>query len=158
MKKILKRAGLITAVLILLMQVVQPSLQNPTAAPERNAFATNPPPAKVATLLRAACYDCHSNETKYPWYSQVSPVSWWLVQHIKDGRRHLNFSDWPHDNPRKARSRWQNVRDEIEGGGMPLKSYTLIHRDAILSEADRKELAAWADQQAELLGKGAKGE
>lgn len=144
---------MVLVVVFVLMQFANPSLTNPPVVPGQDVWATNAPPQRVAAMLRASCYDCHSNETEWPWYSHVSPVSWWLVDHIKDGRRHLNFSEWPHDNPRRARSHWQNIRDEVEGGTMPLKSYTLIHRAAILSASDAKELAEWADQEAQRIGK-----
>ena len=142
-----KRIFIGLVVVVALLQLVQPDRVNPAVEPARDWLASNAPPARVVGSLRAACYDCHSNETKWPWYSRVSPVSWWIVDHIKDGRKHLNFSDWPHDNPRKARSRWQNIQDEIESGGMPLKSYTLIHSEARLSATDRTELMEWVDSE-----------
>lgn len=137
--------------LVGLLQFTNPARTNPPVLPGHDVCATNPPPPKIAGLLRAACYDCHSHETIWPWYSRVAPLSWWLVDHIQDGRKHLNFSEWPHDNSKRARSRWQHIRDEVESGDMPLRSYTWIHASARLTSSDREELARWADQEAKRL-------
>ena len=134
-----------------LLQLTNPSRTNPPLLPGHDLCATNPPPPKIAGLLRSACYDCHSNETHWPWYGRVAPVSWWLMDHIKDGRKRVNFSEWPHDNPKKARTRWQNIREEIESGDMPLRSYTWIHATARLSRNDRDELVSWAEQEKKRL-------
>ena len=136
-----------------LLQFTNPSRTNPPVLPGHDLCATNPPPPKVAAMLRAACYDCHSHETEWPWYGRVAPVSWWLMDHIKDGRKRLNFSEWPHDNPKKARSRLKNIREEVESGEMPLRSYTWIHTNSRLSSSDREELMNWADQEAKRLAK-----
>jgi hypothetical protein len=149
-----RRAKLILGGLLLLVGLLQftnPARTNPPVLPGHDVCATNPPPPKIAGLLRAACYDCHSHETIWPWYSRVAPLSWWLVDHIQDGRKHLNFSEWPHDNSKRARSRWQHIRDEVESGDMPLRSYTWIHASARLTSSDREELARWADQEAKRL-------
>ncbi len=140
-------------VLAALSPFSNPSRTNPPIVPGHDLCATNPPPPKVVALLRAACYDCHSYETEWPWYGRVSPVSWWLMDHIKDGRKRLNFSEWPHDNPKKARTRLKNIREEVESAGMPLRSYTWIHTNSRLNSSDREELANWADQEAKRLAK-----
>jgi hypothetical protein len=124
---------------------------NPAVVPARDLLASNTPPAGIAATLHNACYDCHSYETKWPWYSRIAPVSWWLADHVNEGRQHLNFSDWPHDNPDKARKRWNRVRDEVSSGDMPLPSYTWAHPESRLSSAQREQLAAWADKEAERL-------
>lgn len=153
LKKIAKWLLLVVVVGFGLLQFATPARTNPPIAPGRDAFATNAPPPHIAKMLRAACYDCHSNETKWPWYSRVAPVSIWVVDHIEDGRKKLNFSDWPFDRPRRMRSHWQNIRDEVEGGSMPLKSYIWGHSEAVLTDKDREDLAAWADEQAKAIPK-----
>ncbi|RMH04788.1 MAG: heme-binding protein [Planctomycetota bacterium] len=109
---------------------------------------SNPPvvsdfdgPAEIAALLRRACYDCHSNETRWPWYARVAPVSWLLAEHVEDGRKHLNFSEWDEDEA------WENkeeIGEEVGEGEMPLKGYALLHAEARLSEEERAALLAWA--------------
>lgn len=151
MKKLIKWVAIGLVVVLALIQFANPARTNPPVVPGQDLFATNPPPAKLVSLLRASCYDCHSHETYWPWYSRVAPASWFVADHVKDGRKHLNFSEWPHDNPKRARSRWQNIRDEIESGGMPLRSYTLVHADARLSAADKAALIEWAEAEAKRL-------
>lgn len=136
-----------------LLQFTNPSRVNPPVLPGHDLCATNPPPPKVVGMLREACYDCHSYETVWPWYGQVAPLSWWLMDHIKDGRRRLNFSEWPHENPVKARTRLKNISREVESGDMPLQSYTWIHTKSRLSNSDREELINWADGEAKRLAK-----
>jgi hypothetical protein len=113
---------------------------------------TNPPvlsdlfaPADVAEILRRACYDCHSHETRWPWYSRVAPISWWVVSHVEDGRDDLNFSEWPVFDFEAQAHAMDDIWQQVSKGEMPLRNYTFVHRDAILSEADRARLLDWAD-------------
>jgi hypothetical protein len=149
MKKILK--WILCALLagFTLLQFTNPARTNPPVVTD--LVATNAPPAHVAALLHAACYDCHSNETKWPWYSRIAPASWLVVHDVVEGREHLNFSEWPADNPVRAAKRLENMGDEIGYGSMPPKKYTAIHADARLTDADRKELTEWLDAEATRL-------
>lgn len=113
---------------------------------------SNPPirsdvdaPAEVEAILRRACYDCHSHETRWPWYSYVAPVSWFVVDHVKHGRGDLNFSDWPAFDFEAQDLALSDVREQITKGEMPLPSYLILHRDARLSEDDRAVLLEWAE-------------
>lgn len=133
-----------------LLQLTNASRVNPVSTPGRDALGTNAPP-EIATMLRSACYDCHSHETHWPWYGHVAPVSWWLDDHVRDARSSLNFSDWPNDNPQKAAKKWNRVSESVRGGDMPLHSYTLIHKSARLTDAQRTQLADWAEQEAQRL-------
>ncbi len=101
-------------------------------------------------MLHAACYDCHSSETRWPWYSHIAPMSWLIASDVKEGREHLNLSNWPND-PKRAAKRLENMSDEIGSGEMPLKKYTRIHADARLTESQRKELTDWLDAEAARL-------
>ncbi len=139
------------AAAFVLLQLTNPPRTNPPVVPGHDLLASNAPPEHIAGILRAACYDCHSSETRWPWYSHVAPVSWWLVDHINDARKQLNFSDWPHNDARRAARKWRRVSDEVSSGDMPLRSYTWIHAAARLSPAQRDELAKWAGQQAARL-------
>jgi len=112
---------------------------------------TNPPvttdvptPDDVKHVLRRACYDCHSNETTWPWYSHVAPVSWFVVHHVNKGRGDLNFSEWPLFD---FETQWENlkdIREEVGDGEMPLRSYKILHPEARLSAAERDLLLRWA--------------
>jgi hypothetical protein len=130
--------------------------------PQKNLAATtgpndinvrHPVPAGVQTVLQRACYDCHSNHTNYPWYAGVQPVGWWLNQHVNDGRRHLNFSEFGAYPAGRAAKKMAQVTDEVEQHTMPLKSYTWMHAGARLSPAEIKLLADWAESvQKEISG------
>jgi hypothetical protein len=123
--------------------------------PERNLGATEPGPNDVTVLyptspevkaiLAKACYDCHSDHTRYPWYANIQPVGWWLANHVKDGKRHLNFSQFAALKPDRAARKMGQVVKQVTDEDMPLTSYTLIHRDADLTAAETKSLNDWAD-------------
>src|SRR5258708_13661824 len=131
MKKKLKWIFAALVVAFVLLQLTNPARTNP---PVKNDFcATNAPP-QIAAMLHAACYDCHSHETRWPWYSRVAPMSWQIAQDVKDGRESLNFSDWPVGNPKRAAKKLEDMSEQIEYKEMPLKKYTLIHADARLTE------------------------
>lgn len=139
-----------------LLQLTNPARTNPPVVDD--LLATNPPPPHVAVLLHAACYDCHSSETTWPWYSRIAPMSWLIAQDVNEGRKNLNLSDWPVDNPMRAAKRLDNMSEEIDSHNMPPKKYTAIHADARLTDADRKELTDWLDAEAERLRATAKPE
>ena len=120
--------------------------KNLGAAPSSNdLFAAHPAPAEVSQLVQTACYDCHSNTTRYPWYAEIQPVGWFLADHIKEGKQHLNFSEFAQLSPKRTAHKLEQCSDEVTEGGMPLASYRLIHSDARLTDAQRKFLVAWFD-------------
>ena len=131
-----------------LLQFTNPARTNP---PVKKDFPITNAPPQVAAMLRASCYDCHSQETRWPWYSRVAPVSWLVASDVNDGRKHLNLSDWPVDDPKRAAKKLENMSEEIGYGDMPLKKYTLIHADARLTDGQRKELTDWLDAEAARL-------
>ena len=122
--------------------------------PERNLSTTKSPnditnkyavPASVQEILKTSCFDCHSNNTVYPWYANIQPVAWWLADHVNEGKRELNFSEFLTYAPKKAHHKLDEVNDNVKEGEMPLQSYTIIHQNAKLSEAQKLEIATWAD-------------
>jgi len=149
MKKKLKWVvgGLI--VLFGLLQFTNPARTNPPVV--QDLMATNAPPPQVVASLRAACYDCHSNETKWPWYSRIAPASWLVVWDVDEGRRHLNLSDWPANDITRAAKKLDRMSEEIDYHQMPPGKYTIIHADARLTDSQRKELTGWLDAEAERL-------
>ena len=132
-----------------LLQLTNPARTNPSVVSD--LMASNPPPLQSAAMLHAACYDCHSSETRWPWYSHIAPMSWLIASDVKEGRRNLNLSDWPDDNPLRVAKRLENMSDEIGSGEMPLPKYVKIHADARLTEIQRKELTDWLDAEAARL-------
>ena len=135
-------------VAFIVMQFFNPERTNP---PVKSDFvaATRPPP-EIAQMFRTSCYDCHSHETKWPWYSHIAPVSWNVVSDVEYGRANMDLSDWP-TNAIKAAKKLSVMSDDIQSGDMPMKKYTLIHRDARLTDAQRKQLTDWLDAQVEKL-------
>lgn len=107
-----------------------------TAAYIGNSHQINPDVEKV---LQASCFDCHSNNTHYPWYASLQPVAWWLGDHITDGKRHLNFSEFSNLPLARQFHKLEEIEEEVGSGEMPLESYRVIHRSSILS-ADQKAL------------------
>ena len=113
----------------------------PTNPPEPSPLKTS---TEVETILQKACYDCHSNKTKWPWYSRVAPLSWWVIDHVEEGRDELNFSAWDSMSPKKRSKKLGELVEEVEEGEMPLPSYTLMHSEAKLTPQEIKILADWA--------------
>jgi len=144
MMKWFKRAAGLTLVAAALLQLTNPPLTNPPVVPGHDLLATNAPPPQIAAELKGACYNCHSYETEWPWYSHVAPISWRIVQHVNDARDVLNFSEWPHDEPSRVRKRWRHIADHVEDHSMPIPGYALMHRSARLTDQQRAELVQWA--------------
>lgn len=110
-----------------------------------NAIATKfAVPDSVQQILNMACFDCHTNNTKYPWYSQIQPVAWWLSSHVNDGKKHLNFDEFTTYSFKRQDHKLEELIESQEDGWMPLDSYTWIHGDAKLSDAQRQTLINWA--------------
>ena len=100
-------------------------------------------PANVRAVLRRACYDCHSNETNWPWYSRVAPVSWLVARDVREGRREVNFSDWGRYDAKRKLKKLKECREQVAKGEMPLWFYVVVHREASLSAEDRALLQGW---------------
>jgi len=130
------------------LQLFNPSRSNPPV--QADFLAAAKPPAAVAADLRAACYDCHSCETRWPLYARVAPVSWLIASDVEEGRNHLNFSDWPAESARAAKL-LDRINEVVDYREMPPKKYTLLHADARLTAAQRKEILAWTDAAADQL-------
>ncbi|APU69745.1 hypothetical protein C723_1769 [Christiangramia flava JLT2011] len=111
----------------------------------------NDVPENIQNKLQVSCYDCHSNNTQYPWYNKVQPVAWFLEDHIKEGKAELNFNEWDSLSTRRKTSKLRSIIKQIENGEMPLDSYTFIHRDARFSEAEAEEIINWVTQLKDSL-------
>lgn len=125
------------------MQFFQIDKNNPEYDAKNDFIVIMDPPKSIANSLKNACYDCHSNETQYPWYSNIAPVSWWAKNHIDHGREHLNFSDWGNYSEDKAKHKIQECYEEVEATRMPILPYIIMHSKARLSDSERNELVDW---------------
>ena len=123
-------------------QFFQPARTNPPSDPASSFEAVARPPAEVTRLVNRACRDCHSNESVWPWYSKVAPVSWLVAQDVKEGRSRLNFSEWGRFGPEMARSRLRKVCEQAREGEMPLWYYVPLHPEAKLDNAEITTLCA----------------
>jgi hypothetical protein len=112
-------------------------------------IATTTVPKNIALKLKTACYDCHSNQTKLPWYASIAPTKWFIYKHINEGREELNFSNWNTYNKEKKAEILDDISTVVYGDEMPLKKYTVIHPVAKLSKEDKEDIINWADK---LLG------
>lgn len=108
-------------------------------------------PENLKAILARSCYDCHSNNTSYPWYSNIQPGAWYMAEHIKKGKKELNFSDFGSYSVRQQRNKFRSMSGQVKKGEMPLTSYTLIHRNAILTEKEKQFLLKWFDAMANDL-------
>lgn len=130
----------VLAALFLLLQLVPVQRANPPVEVDLAA------PAAVKDLLKRACYDCHSHETKWPWYSRVAPLSWWVARHVAEGRADLNFSQWPVFDRETRGLLLRDIDKQIEDGTMPLNSYVLGHPGARLTEEEIQMIRDWAQE------------
>lgn len=123
--------------LLLLIQLIPASRTNPPVE------GLVPAPDSVLAVLRQSCFDCHSYETRWPWYAHVAPVSWLVAQDVNEGREHLNFSTWNRYDAERRADKLEEIWEEVEAGEMPLKIYLPLHPDAKLSQRDRAVIHTW---------------
>ncbi len=143
-KKIIKITLKALLVAFILIQFYRPErniASRPTDLGIEKAF---PVPPEVATMLRTSCYDCHSNTTNYPWYSNVQPVGWWLADHIKDAKDEVNFDEFASYRLRRQYRKFEEIDEQVSKDEMPLPSYTIIHQNAILSPDQKTMLVTWS--------------
>ena len=147
MKKIIKKILIIGFVIFLLMQLYQPA-RNESYEQELTANFTKmyDVPKNVETILRTSCYDCHSNNTNYPLYSYIQPARFFMEEHIKDGKKDLNFNEFGKYSKRKQENKLEAIIKQIKSNEMPLKSYTLIHKNAILTASQKKKVLDWINK------------
>ncbi len=151
MKRFLKWTALVLACGFLLLQFSPAAKTNPLADDTRTLAARLHVTPEVRTILARSCDDCHSNRTHWPWYSHVAPVSWWLTDHVNHGRRHMNFSDWARYDQAAADHLLNDICKTVKQGYMPLDSYTLMHRAAVLTPQDVGTLCAWTQTERQRL-------
>lgn len=145
--KIVKKIAVLLLVVFVIMQFFRPD-KNSTDNQEYVAAFENEtkPNIEVKQLLKTACYDCHSNHTAYPWYNNITPLSYWIDDHIEHGKEELNFSDWASYSVKKKDHKLEELIEEVEEDEMPLNEYTWTHAEARFTEDQRKLLMAWAKE------------
>jgi hypothetical protein len=139
----LKKILIALAVIVVAIQFIPVDRNNPPVTQEIDA------PSNVLSILKTSCYDCHSNETKWPWYSYVAPVSFLISSDVENGRKRVNFSEWDKYDEKKKEKKMDAMIEEVEEGGMPLPKYLITHPDAELNSEKIKELKNWVNSKNE---------
>jgi len=150
-RKVLKWLLILIVALFVGVQFVRPARTNPAVDQTQTIHAQLQITPQVAAILDRSCQDCHSNSTRWPWYSNVVPASWFLVEHVDEGREHLNFSEWGKLEKREVDKKLEEMCEEVTDRVMPIDTYTWIHRSARLSDAEIKTLCDWTEAERRRL-------
>lgn len=149
--KTVKIILLILLVAFVGIQFIPTESNQSDTVPETDFILVNNVPKTIQKKLEVSCYDCHSNNTQYPWYNKVQPVTWFLENHIKEGKSELNFNEWGLLSNRRKKSKLRSITKQIESGEMPLDSYTLIHKKAKFSKQETNEIIDFITQLKDSL-------
>jgi len=148
---VVKRFLIILAAVFAVAQFIRPDTSLPARDPAQDLIAITRPNAEVADLLHATCYDCHSSETKYPWYVNMTPVNWWMQHHVNEARGEFNMSDWGSFTAKRQRHKAEEGVEMLENEEMPLPSYTWSHAEAKLNPEQRAGLAEYFKELRDAL-------
>ncbi len=141
----IKKILLVLLIIFVVIQFIRPE-KNIHPGPQPADISTlYPIPADVDSILSVACKDCHSNNTRYPWYNNIQPVAWFLANHVKDGKSSFNLNEFATYPLARQYDKIEEIKKQIDKGDMPLSSYTLIHKDAILSDAQKNKVVSWSE-------------
>ena len=132
------------AVWLLWIHFIQPAKKQNEADQPNDIFKHYPASAEVQAIVKKACYDCHSNNTKYPCYTNIQPLGWWINNHVVEGKGELNFSEFATYKAKRANHKLEEVAEQLAEHEMPLSSYTFIHQEARLTDAEQQLLIDWA--------------
>jgi len=148
----LKKIGIGLVAILVIIQFIRPE-KNLSNDQKYHVFTKYPVPAEVNSIMESACNDCHSNQTRYPWYAEIQPSAWFLTNHVKEGKQKLNFSEFTNLPIAVQNHKFEEVIEMVKEGEMPLKSYTYIgmHSDAKLTDPQRTLLTDWAQMQMDSL-------
>lgn len=143
--KVLKKILLLLVIVFIVAQFFKPDRNEGSLESIEPFIAETKPNAEVTSILKETCFDCHSNFTRYPWYDKITPVNFWLAEHVEDGKGHLNFSEWDSYSVKKKDHKMEELIEEVEEKKMPLESYTYTHANANLSDAQIQAVMDWAN-------------
>lgn len=129
--------------LVVVMQLLQPTKNVSEGVSENDISKVYAIPVDVQNVFTQKCYDCHSNNTHYPWYIHIQPIGWWMASHIKEAKDHLNFSEFKTYNEKRASRKLAELVEEVSEGTMPIKSYVWLHNDAKVTPAEIKVINDW---------------
>jgi hypothetical protein len=138
-------------IVFLAIQFIQPARNHSGQVALSEISECIPVPDNVLAVIKNSCYDCHSNNTRYPWYSFIQPGGWWMASHIKKGKKNLNFDEFGNYSIVKQKSKLKSIANSINDGTMPIPSYLLLHNAAHLSKEDKKLIIDWANTNLDSL-------
>ena len=151
LRRIVKRTLIGLLVIFILIQFIRPETNKHAGVQPNSVLTRHPASPQVTAILEKACNDCHSNNTNYPWYSHIQPAAWWMSNHVKDGKKELNFDEFLSYPIKKQHKKFEEITEEVKEGKMPMASYTWIHNDAKLTDAEKQALMDWAKQAAATI-------
>ena len=144
--KVLKKIAWILLISLVVIQFIRPDRNLSEIPYDTDFIAETNPPEEVHMILKSSCYDCHTDHTRYPWYFEIAPISYWIADHIEHGKGHLNFTQWNGYDLAKKDHKLEEVVETLESGEMPLNEYTWTHHEARLSEDQRAAVIQWAER------------
>jgi hypothetical protein len=136
---------------MLIIQFIRPEKNLATGPLEQDIQTVFPASQTVQTAIKRSCYDCHSNNTRYPWYYNIQPVAWWLQHHVNEGKAELNFNEFSTYAAKKMDHKLEEIAEVVQEEEMPLKSYRLAHGEAQLSEEEKKAIISWVHESRSTL-------
>jgi hypothetical protein len=147
----LKKIIIVVVLILAAIQFITIDQTNPPIDMSKDFISLTNPPSDLANVIKSSCYDCHSNHTKYPWYSNVAPASWLIKEHINNGRNHLNFSIWTDYIGNKKDHKLEECIDMIKSGEMPMEGYVMFHEEAEINHEQKMQLINWLTELRDSL-------
>lgn len=144
--KIIKKILVFLLIVFVLMQFFGPERNNGKVSSLEAFITETNPPENVKSMIKESCFDCHSNVTRYPWYFNITPINYWMAEHIEHGKEELNFSKWTTYSLKRKEHKMEEVWEEVKKRKMPLNSYTWTHSGADLSQEEIDAIVNWAKQ------------
>ena len=149
--KLFKKIFLVLVIVFFAIQFIRPIRNENGQVLPTDITKTVNVPDNVISVLGKACYDCHSDNTRYPWYMNIQPMGWMMANHIKNGKENLNFSEFGNYSKRKQANKLRAVAKSIDEGSMPISSYTIVHADAKLGKESKELIREWATKTRDSL-------
>ncbi len=143
--KIFRRVLIFLLIVLIVIQFFRPSKNVSAQTSSNDITLLHPIPGEVKSILNKACNDCHTNNTRYPWYFQIQPFAWWLEDHILEGKKELNFSEFASYRLRRQYHKMEEVIEQVEDNLMPIEEYTYLHKDAKLTQDEKGKIISWAN-------------
>lgn len=142
---------LLLPLVLIVIQFIRPARNMGESKTERDISHAITVPTEVGSILEKSCYDCHSNNSTYLWYFNIQPLGWWLQNHINEGKRELNFSEFATYTPKRQKKKLKEIAEQLKEKEMPMSSYTLVHTDAKISDAQIDLVANWANDELQKI-------